>query len=701
MNQDQLPLYVPDTVVTVGSHTAKIVKYLASGGYAQVYSAYVTPVDYSPATNIACLKRVVVPDKKSLNALRAEVDALKVLRNKKYVVSYIDSHASKHSGHTGSYEVFVLMEYCSGGSLIDFLNTRLKNRLREQEILHIMTQVAVGVAQMHELQPSLIHRDIKIENILISENGEYKVCDFGSVCGVIRPPRSYEEMKYIQHDIMKNTTAQYRSPEMLDLTKGYQINEKSDIWALGVFLFKLCYYTTPFEKEGEKAILKSQFQYPAYPVYSDSLKNVIRVLLSVDPFKRPNICQLIEELSRLQGIVPPMKNFYLSRALETSSLMQPLQNNSYKVPISDIQDKHKRQIPNIQSSPEKLPSIQSTSNGMTTNKILTRQTSPDIENLKSKSSSNYYKSGKNYGSEAITSGSIEKDSQFNNSNLYSEKPNLYYRSKDQLDTSNRENSTINDVPGQIEKYGDWSSVYRKTRNSTLHIGRSRSSSLDSTSSSSLSVESYTAEPLSKNSTGISLVRTLSKKLKNVITGEKRSVSPVRSRQNTGGSSRSVFTVLHEGFTGGNSRISSSEHTIRGPSSSSHKSRVSSSTKNFEEGFIRKHVDIVEESAEPKVGIKLKTTREAKDSIKRRVRELLLVSEDEQYHRTASGYGKYTDVQEIVTNIMTPLVKSTQKTPIDSKNSSPRKKPILPAKPLHLRSQPKQQTAILAGSKVGI
>ncbi|EJS41934.1 ark1p [Saccharomyces arboricola H-6] len=306
MNQPQIGTYNVGTQLTVGSHQVEIVKYLTSGGFAQVYSALISPTDPHSNSNVACLKRVIVPDKPSLNTLRAEVDAMRLLRNNRYVVSYIDSHAAKATLHNGSYEVFVLMEYCERGGLIDFMNTRLQNRLHEYEILQIMSQVTQGVAAMHALQPPLIHRDIKIENVLISATNEYKLCDFGSVCGVIRPPRNSQELSYIQQDILKNTTAQYRSPEMVDIFRGLPIDEKSDIWALGIFLYKLCYYTTPFEKAGEPAILNGQFEFPLYPNYSEQLRNLIRDILVQNPCQRPNIYELLKRISIIQNIPCPI-----------------------------------------------------------------------------------------------------------------------------------------------------------------------------------------------------------------------------------------------------------------------------------------------------------------------------------------------------------------------------------------------------------
>ena len=318
MNQPEIPLYTSGTVLLVGTHHAKVIKYLTSGGFAQVYTAEIFSPDSHSGSTIACLKRLIVPDKGSLNSPRAEVDAMKLLRNNNHVVSYIDSHAAKSTLQNGSYEVLLLMEYCAGGGLIDFMNKRLQNRLQEFEVLNIMSHVTQGVAAMHSLDPPLLHRDIKIENVLISNRGEYKVCDFGSVCGIIRPPSTSQELSYVQHDVLKNTTAQYRAPEMIDLYRGLPIDEKSDIWALGVFLYKLCYYTTPFEKEGEQAILHSRYKYPAYPRYNDRMKNLIRVMLMENPVERPNVCQVLEEVARMQGIPCPLKNFYLERAIRES-----------------------------------------------------------------------------------------------------------------------------------------------------------------------------------------------------------------------------------------------------------------------------------------------------------------------------------------------------------------------------------------------
>src|SRR6266536_4538726 len=171
--------FATGTKVQVGSHRVVILKYLSEGGFAHVYVVQLpAPVD---GTSQAVLKRVAVPDKEALANMRTEVETMKKLKGHKPIVTYYDSHASQLKG--GGYEVFLLMEFCNGGGLIDFMNTRLHNRLTEPEILKIFSDVAEGVACMHYLKPPLLHRDLKVENVLITTAGSrkrFKLCDFGS-----------------------------------------------------------------------------------------------------------------------------------------------------------------------------------------------------------------------------------------------------------------------------------------------------------------------------------------------------------------------------------------------------------------------------------------------------------------------------------------------------------------------------------------
>lgn len=272
--------FVTGTKVQVGTHRVVIDRYLSEGGFAHVYLVKLPKA--IDGSDVAVLKRVAVPDKEALANMRTEVETMKKLKGHRHIVTYIDSHASQLKG--GGYEVFLLMEYCAGGGLIDFMNTRLQNRLTEPEILEIFSDVAEGVACMHYLKPPLLHRDLKVENVLIAQTASarrFKLCDFGSAAHPRPAATSAAECRLIEEDVQMHTTLQYRSPEMIDVYRKQPIDEKSDIWALGVLLYKLCYYTTPFEQQGQLAILNASFRFPGYPLFSDGLKRLIGIFTLV------------------------------------------------------------------------------------------------------------------------------------------------------------------------------------------------------------------------------------------------------------------------------------------------------------------------------------------------------------------------------------------------------------------------------------
>ncbi|KAI0199654.1 hypothetical protein F4808DRAFT_203722 [Astrocystis sublimbata] len=305
--------FAPGTKIQVGEHRVVIQRYLSEGGFAHVYLVKLPrAVD---GTDLAVLKRVAVPDKETLRAMRTEVETMKRLKGHRHIVTYLDSHASELKG--GGYEVFLLMEYCDGAGLIDFMNTRLQHRLTEPEILNIFSDIAEGVACMHYLKPALLHRDLKVENVLITMHGskrKFKLCDFGSASPPKAAPQTVVECRLLDEDIQKHTTMQYRSPEMVDVYRKQPIDEKSDIWALGVLLYKLCYYTTPFEDQGQLAILNASYRFPSYPAFSDRLKQLIASMLRENLTSRPNIYQVLRESCKMQGREVPIRDIYSDRS---------------------------------------------------------------------------------------------------------------------------------------------------------------------------------------------------------------------------------------------------------------------------------------------------------------------------------------------------------------------------------------------------
>ncbi|CEJ90184.1 Putative Serine/threonine-protein kinase ppk30 [[Torrubiella] hemipterigena] len=341
--------FSPGTKIQVGSHRVIIQKYLSEGGFAHVYVVKLPkPIN---GTDVAVLKRVAVPDKESLRGMRIEVETMKRLKGHRAIVTYIDSHASELKN--GGYEVFLLMEFCNGGGLIDFMNTRLQHRLTEPEIIQIFTDIAEGVACMHYLKPALLHRDLKVENVLISAKGankRFKLCDFGSAAAPRPAPATVAECRAMDEDVQKHTTLQYRSPEMIDVYRKQPINEKSDIWALGVLLYKLCYYTTPFEEQGQLAILNASFRYPSHPIFSDRLKKLIGSMLREKLESRPNIYQVLKEASAMAGREMPIPDIYPGKAPSSQvppQKQKPLPSQPTVGAVVSTPVKEVQQIPDI------------------------------------------------------------------------------------------------------------------------------------------------------------------------------------------------------------------------------------------------------------------------------------------------------------------------------------------------------------------
>ncbi|KZS93011.1 hypothetical protein SISNIDRAFT_96449 [Sistotremastrum niveocremeum HHB9708] len=330
----------PGQTILVNTYTIQVERYLSQGGYAHVY--LVQSAQPVLGTTRHVLKRIAVADETMLKEVQKEVDVMRILRGHPNIVHLIDASWNRLSN--GTFEVFILMEFCSGGGIIDMMNRRLRERLTESEILQIFCDVCEAVAAMHNLRPALLHRDLKVENILQASATLFKLCDFGSATAVLsHPPSTLTELKALEADLNRHTTLQYRAPEMVDVFQRRPVDEKSDIWALGVLLYKLCYYTTPFEEHGPLAILNAQFKIPPYPVYSHAMNALIASMLKEHGSQRPSVFDLLNVVHRMRGTqslfkYKPSEHALSSSAGEMSSLKNPLTVASSSMQSSSSQN---------------------------------------------------------------------------------------------------------------------------------------------------------------------------------------------------------------------------------------------------------------------------------------------------------------------------------------------------------------------------
>ncbi|WVQ78365.1 hypothetical protein IAT38_000450 [Cryptococcus sp. DSM 104549] len=323
----------PGQMVRVGDQQVRIERYLSEGGYAHVYLTTSDRPIYPPNRGAAagsgaekkgrwgekgytehCLKRIAFEDDAVWVDVKKEIEVMKSLPPNPHLTQYLGSAHSRLP--SGGHEVFILMEFCSGGGIIDLLNKRLRDRLKEIEILNIFTDVCEAVAAMHFLKQPLLHRDLKIENVLSQPISSpptpqrptpliFKLCDFGSTTfPADRPPTSKVEADALAMDINRNTTLQYRSPEMVEPMLGHPVGLPSDVWALGCLLYKLCYYTTPFEEHGPLAIVNAKYTFPPVPQYSPRLQHLIASMLVEQPVRRPSVFEVLKESHNMSGTRP-------------------------------------------------------------------------------------------------------------------------------------------------------------------------------------------------------------------------------------------------------------------------------------------------------------------------------------------------------------------------------------------------------------
>lgn len=256
---------------------------LAEGGFALVFL-----VRTSNGMRRA-LKRMYVNNEHDLQVCKREIQIMRDLSGHKNIVGYIDS--SINSVSSGDvWEVLILMDFCRGGQVVNLMNQRLQTGFTENEVLQIFCDTCEAVARLHQCKTPIIHRDLKVENILLHDRGHYVLCDFGSATNKCQNPQT-EGVTAVEDEIKKYTTLSYRAPEMVNLYSGKVITAKADIWALGCLLYKVCFFTLPFG-ESQVSICDGNFTIPDNSRYSHDMHCLIRYMLEPDPDKRPDIYQV-------------------------------------------------------------------------------------------------------------------------------------------------------------------------------------------------------------------------------------------------------------------------------------------------------------------------------------------------------------------------------------------------------------------------
>jgi serine/threonine protein kinase len=194
-------------------------------------------------------------------------------------------------------ECFIAMEYVEGKSLKELLKEKT---LSLKEVIDIAIQVCEGLVVAHET--GIIHRDIKSDNIMVTSRGQVKLMDFGlaKLKGVSKVTKTGSTLG----------TLPYMSPEQV---QGIEVDQRSDIFSLGVVLYEMITGQLPFKDEHEAAIIYSILNETPEPLaryksnVPDELQRVVEKALAKDKGLRyQHADELATDLMRLTSASGPI-----------------------------------------------------------------------------------------------------------------------------------------------------------------------------------------------------------------------------------------------------------------------------------------------------------------------------------------------------------------------------------------------------------
>lgn len=250
----------------------EIGKLLGVGTFAKVYHA--RNIQSGEHVAIKVLDKEKILKGGLIGHIKREISILRRVRHPN-IVQLFEVMATKA-------KIYFVMEYVKGGELFNKVS---KGRLKEEVARKYFQQMISAVGFCHAR--GVFHRDLKPENLLLDENGDLKVSDFGLSA----------VSDQIKQDGLFHTfcgTPAYVAPEVLG-RKGYDA-AKVDVWSCGVILFVLMAGYLPFQDQNimvmYKKIYRGEFRVPRW--FSPELTRLLTRLLDINPMTRITIPEIME-----------------------------------------------------------------------------------------------------------------------------------------------------------------------------------------------------------------------------------------------------------------------------------------------------------------------------------------------------------------------------------------------------------------------
>lgn len=265
---------------------------LGQGAFATVYKSTHKQTGYEVA--LKTYEKKLLTHRSQLMAIHREIYILAGLQHPNIMKLFevLDQTSKCH----------LVMELCHGRNLHHFIKKKPGKCLTEQEAIPVFRQIVSAVAYMHE--HGLVHRDLKLENILISETGgvnEIKLIDFGFATNC-----------QAGHKLsLFCGTPCYMDPDLVKQRK--YSGQGVDVWALGVILFLLVTGGVPFWGDNEAELFRrigaAKYSLPVKGrTYSKNIRSLFAKIFQTNASKRISASEILTDPWLGKGAAPQKSN---------------------------------------------------------------------------------------------------------------------------------------------------------------------------------------------------------------------------------------------------------------------------------------------------------------------------------------------------------------------------------------------------------